>query len=165
MSVFRNNLKIESIRSLYSSLINGSKYLFLGKTTGWTATPDDVLDTIDEDISVKTNIISGYKLISSDAQFVISRNAWSNNTFYKEHSSSENLNNSEYSISVIQNANIYIWVCISNNKILNQHHHPMQLGISINSKVSTIDGYTWQLVYIILSYESNPLLLIITFHW
>jgi len=156
MSVFRNNLKTESIRSLYSSLINGNKYLFLGKTTGWTTTPDSVLDTINEDISVKTNIISGYRLMGSEAEFVISRNAWSINTIYKEHSSSENLNNSEYSISVIENANIYIWVCINNNKNSKSTSTPSALGVSPNSRVSTIDGYTWQLVYTILSYESNP---------
>ena len=156
MSVFRNNLKTESIRSLYSSLINGNKYLFLGKTTGWTTTPDDVLDTINEDISVKTNIISGYRLMGSEAEFVISRNAWSINTIYKEHSSSENLNNSEYSISVIQNSNIYIWVCINNNKNSKSTSTPSASGVSVNGKVSTIDGYTWQLVYVILSYESNP---------
>lgn len=156
MSVFRNNLKTESIRSLYSSLIDGNKYLFLGKTTGWTTTPDSVLDTINEDISVKTNIISGYKLMGSEAQFVISRNAWSINTIYKEHSSSENLNNSEYSISVIENANIYIWVCINNNKNSKSTSTPSALGVSPNGKVSTVDGYMWQLVYTILSYDSNP---------
>ena len=155
MSVFRNNLKTESIRSLYSSLINGNKYLFLGKTTGWTTTPDDVLDTINEDISVKSNILSGYKLTNTDIKYVISRNSWSNNTIYKEHSSNKNLNNSEYSISVIQSQNLYIWICISNNNNAKSTATPNAVGVGIGAKVSTTDGYIWQLVYQILSYESD----------
>ena len=159
MNIFKNSFKTQAILNLKEFFSNGSNWLFLGKQSYAPNTP--LLDTIENDIKNKSQILALYKLKSDDFSCVVKRNDWVSNKIYKEYSSDENLNPTDYYITTIVNNTLKVWICISNSNNSISNVPPGCDNVDPTDTYNLAlclleDNYNWKLIYTIDNYQQNP---------
>ena len=151
MPFYKDSFKTDIVRTIYNDLINGKHYLFLGKTDSWGNgdTPDSIVDSFGEDNDALRDMFSAIKLTSNDVYYAIRKNAWVSGVVYDQFSSTENLLNKNYYVTVEPASGLAcnVYICISNNSGAVSLNSPPATAPTSNNLIVTNDGYIWKFVY------------------
>ncbi len=152
------NSFIESLRE------KDNLFLFVGKTTGWTAdgvfSGEDYsesggntgntsiynhpIDSVNEDAAISRNIVAMKAINTSDISYMIPRVDWLGSTQYVQYNHESNLTDRRYYV-MTDEFNVY--KCISNNNNATTTNKPSSTQTSGVS--TTRDGFMWKFMYTI----------------
>ena len=146
-AVILKGFKKKQLQALVDEIgsANSSYYFVLSKPTDWPGandTPSTPFDTEEEKYDFRREIISGKKIKSTDAAFLIRRINWESGTQYAQYTDDDS---SLYTKNFfVINSTGRVYKCLYNNNSANSTVEPVE---TTTNTFETADGYIWKYMY------------------
>jgi len=144
------------IDSFVPTSIYGVGYVYISHPLPWAneASPDIATDTYFSEREIWDGMIAAKKITSNDVEYVIPRNTWSANVFYRQYDDTIELEELT-SANASQNLNPFyvinsennVYKCLSNGASSLTNEEPSGENLASNGVISTSDGYIWKYLY------------------
>lgn len=136
-----------------------SAYLFIGHPVEWTDTSNNAVsdsnppipqdNTQNIDFKYWRDMIGVKQIVAANAQYVVTRRDWANNTFYDQYDDTvADLESNNFFVIDTTTVPYRVYKCLWNNTGANSTIAPSTIGAAL-TPTAVSDGYVWQYMYTI----------------